>query len=63
MRLFMIRHDNLFYNEITKVLTDDLALRGKTIRVHGNSFNSLIVQWYMEDVRNRSLKRTGMDEA
>jgi asparagine synthase (glutamine-hydrolysing) len=53
LRFFMTKLDNLYYNEITQVMIDDLALKGKKIRVHGNFFNSLIIQWYMEETRRR----------
>jgi asparagine synthase (glutamine-hydrolysing) len=53
VRLFMAKLDNLYYNEITRVMVNDLALKGKKIQLHGNFFNSLIIQWYMEDTRQR----------
>ncbi len=52
-RFFMTKQDNLFYNEITQIMVNDLALSGKKIRIHGNLYNSLIIQWYMEDTRMR----------
>jgi asparagine synthase (glutamine-hydrolysing) len=52
-RLFMTRADNLFYKEITQDMVDDLALKGKRIRIHGNFYNSLIIQWYLEDTMER----------
>lgn len=45
-RFFMKSKDGLFYNEITATMKKDLEKRGINIKVHGNSFNSLIIQWY-----------------
>ncbi len=50
-RMFLTRLDNLYYNEITKVLGADMARKGKKIRVYNNSYNSLIIQWYLEDLK------------
>ncbi len=57
-RLFLTRLDNLYYNEITKVLGADMARKGKKIRVYNNSYNSLIIQWYLEELR-QLLKSSG----
>ncbi|HYW95261.1 MAG TPA: asparagine synthase-related protein [Bacteroidales bacterium] len=50
-RLFVNRYDDLYYNEITKYFKDDLARKGRKIKIYGNSYNSLIIQWYAESVR------------
>jgi asparagine synthase (glutamine-hydrolysing) len=39
--------DPIYYNEITSLLCQDLARRGIRIKIRGNSYNSLIVQWYI----------------
>ncbi|MFW5820520.1 MAG: asparagine synthetase B family protein, partial [Bacteroidota bacterium] len=45
-RLFMKTRDGLFYNEITAVMRKDMENQGVRIKIYGNSFNSLIIQWY-----------------
>ena len=47
--LFLNKKEDLFYYEITKILREDLLSKGKKIRIHGNSYNSLIIQWYIEE--------------
>ncbi len=42
------RQDPIFYYEITRVLREDLAKKGISINIRGKSYNSLIVQWYIE---------------
>ena len=42
------RLDPIFYFEITRVLQQDLAEKGIQIKIQGKSYNSLIVQWYIE---------------
>ncbi len=42
------RQDPICYYEITRALRQDLARKGTRIRIRGNSYNSLIVQWYIE---------------
>ena len=42
------KHDPIFYYEITRILREDLAKKGISINIHGKSYNSLIVQWYIE---------------
>ena len=42
------RQDPIFYYEITRILQDDLAEKGIRINIQGGSYNSLIVQWYIE---------------
>jgi hypothetical protein len=41
------QRDPIYYNEITGLLRRDLARRGIRIRIRGNSYNSIIVQWYI----------------
>ncbi len=45
-RLFMVRKDDLFQREITRYLKNDMARKGKKIRIYANDYNSLIIQWY-----------------
>ena len=40
--------DPIFYHEITRLLQEDLAERDIHIKIQGRSYNSLIVQWYIE---------------
>ena len=42
------RQDPIFYYEITRILQEDLANKGIRINIQGKSYNSLIVQWYIE---------------
>lgn len=42
------KQDPIFYYEITRILQEDLAKKGIRINIHGKSYNSLIVQWYIE---------------
>ncbi len=42
------RQDPIFYYEITRILEKDLAEKGVRINIQGGSYNSLIVQWYIE---------------
>ena len=42
------RLDPIFYYEITHALLKDLERKGIHIKIRGNSYNSLIVQWYIE---------------
>ena len=50
-RFFMDKSDDLFYNEITQQMVIDSALKGKKLNIHGNYFNSLIIQWYLDDIK------------
>ena len=51
LRMFLTKLDNLFYNEITKELISDMEQKGKKLRIYNNSFNSVIIQWYLEELR------------
>ncbi len=55
-RIFRKRKDDLFYNEITRYFRNDLADRGIRIKIQGNSYNSLIIQWYAQKVKDLLLK-------
>jgi asparagine synthase (glutamine-hydrolysing) len=57
-RLFVKTGDGIFYNEITAQLREDLDKQGFKIKIHGNSYNSLIIQWYHFQVEEylKSLK-------
>lgn len=50
-RPFTRKSDKLFYREITEMLKSNLAANGIRIRVYGNSYNSLIIQWYAEQIK------------
>jgi asparagine synthase (glutamine-hydrolysing) len=47
------RRDPIFYYEITRILRQDLQANGIGIKIRGNSYNSLIVQWYLEHLKGR----------
>ncbi len=49
-RLFIRKHDDLFFREITRYFKDDLNRKGTKIRIYGNSYRSLIIQWYTHSV-------------
>jgi asparagine synthase (glutamine-hydrolysing) len=51
-RPFTPKSDKLFYREITDILRNDLLHKGIKIRVQGNSYNSLIIQWYAEHIKS-----------
>jgi len=53
--LFLVKKENLFYYEITKILREDLFKKGIKIKVHSNSYNSLIIQWYLEEIKEKYL--------
>ncbi len=44
------RTDNICYHEITSYMLKDLEKRGIHARIHGNTYNSVIVQWYVSKV-------------
>ena len=48
-RLYLMfkRKDTEFPREITDHLVEDVLREGKRIRIYGNDYNSLIVQWYL----------------
>ena len=50
-RFLLDRNDDIFYYEITRELQRDMEKRGTPIRIYNNSFNTLIVQWYLEMMR------------
>ncbi len=54
--LFINKKEDLFYYEITKILREDLLSKGKKIRIHGNSYNSIIIQWYIEEFTKEYLR-------
>ncbi len=56
LRMFLTRLDNLFYYEITRELVEDLSEKGKKIRIFNNSYNSLIIQWYLEELKTTAIK-------
>jgi len=43
--------DALFYREITQIMLDDLRSQGKSAGIEGGAYNSLIVQWYIHQLR------------
>ncbi len=55
-RVFVKRKDDLFYHEITRYFRNDLAKKGIHIRISGNSYNSLIIQWYAKKIRELLIK-------
>ncbi len=46
--VFLNKKDPIFYYEITRELQKDMERNGIRIRMCNHSFNSLIVQWYVE---------------
>lgn len=54
IRLFRNRYDTIFYNEITRHMVEDMLARGIKIKIFNNTYNSIIVQWYMAKVREKA---------
>ncbi len=52
-RTFISKKDLLFYKEITDYLVLDLKSEGVKARIYGNAYNSLIIQWYLHQVKKR----------
>ncbi len=48
-RLFIRRNDRIYYNEITDYLIKDAFNKGRKIKTYGNSYNSIIIQWYLNE--------------
>lgn len=51
--VFLDKKDPVFYYEITRELQKDMERNGIRIRIYNHSFNSLIVQWYVEKLKGR----------
>jgi asparagine synthase (glutamine-hydrolysing) len=51
LRIFISRQDNICYNEITSELISDMFRKGKKLKMYNNSYNSLIIQWYLEELK------------
>ncbi len=47
------REDPIFYYEITRTLRQDLQRRGILAKPAGNSYNSFLVRWYIEHLKER----------
>jgi len=45
--------DDIYYNEITRKMKEALAKRGINIRIQGKTYNSLIIQWYLEFLKTK----------
>jgi asparagine synthase (glutamine-hydrolysing) len=41
------RNDSIFYHEITEEMLKDMKKHGLKPKLHGKTYNSLIVQWYI----------------
>ena len=50
-RLFVNSKDPLYYKEITSYFVEDMEKNGIKIKIHGNSYNSLIIQWYIYQLK------------
>ena len=48
-RFFMHREDDIYYREITGYLQQDALKEGIKMKTYGNSYNSLIIQWYINE--------------
>ena len=61
LRMFLTRLDDLYYNEITRELISSGGHEAGKIKIYNNSFNSLIIQWYLErlkaDIFSEDLKQ------
>lgn len=47
------RSDNIYYHEITALMRQDLEKQGIHAGIYGNTYNSLIVQWYLHSVKRK----------
>lgn len=61
-RLFVNKKDGLFYREITRIMKEDLAHEGIKINIYGNSYNSLIIQWYLNQLDKFLKNNTGSEK-
>ncbi len=50
-RIMTSGRDRLFMREITSCLREDISQKGMKIKIYGESWNSLIVQWYAYSVQ------------
>lgn len=50
-RLFIQRNDNIFYREITNYMVLDAQKKGYKLKTYGNSYNSIIIQWYLNKTK------------
>jgi asparagine synthase (glutamine-hydrolysing) len=55
LRFFLSKQDDMCYSEITAQLIEDMERKGKKISIYNNSYNSLIIQWYLKE-----LERSGI---
>jgi asparagine synthase (glutamine-hydrolysing) len=53
MPVRLAKSDSIYYREITQRLQNDMALKGRRIKAKGNSYNSLIIQWYTEYLKSK----------
>jgi len=53
-RFFLNKEDPIFYYEITRELQRNMERKGILIRPYNNSFNSLIMQWYVERLKSET---------
>ena len=49
---FLKKNDIIFYLEITNKMIDDLKEKGKKVYLSRNSYNSIIVQWYIHNIKD-----------
>jgi len=52
-RLFLHRNDKIYYREITEQLVQDALKDGLKIKTYGNSYNSIIIQWYLHQTKKQ----------
>ena len=48
-RFFMHKVDDIYYREITGQLQQEALKKGIKMKTFGNSYNSLIIQWYLNE--------------
>jgi len=49
---FLIKNDWMNYYEITNVMIDDMKSKGIELNKDVKSFNSIIIEWYLEYIKN-----------
>lgn len=59
-RIFLNKKDHIYYYEITRKLQNDMEKKLIRIKSYNNSYNSLIVQWYLERLK-MEIKNTDSD--
>lgn len=52
INLFVEKKDLLCYLEITSLFRNDLIYKGKQPKFRGNKYNKMIIEWFLEDLKD-----------